>query len=334
MSYHRATPPHLAAAFWLFLLAAVAAPTAAGNSEPAPRLSETGLYVNGVGATLAPGVLSFTPQYPLWSDGAAKRRWIYLPPGSHIDAGRPDAWEFPVGTKLWKEFSHGRRVETRLIERLPTGAWRFVVYVWRADGSDADLAPAGGIRALPVRGAPGGKYVIPSQNDCRACHEGAAVPILGFSALQLSPDRDPNAPHAEALGSSDVNLPILAQRDLLRHFPQALLDQPPRIKAASASERAVLGYLHANCGHCHNDPGESAAGVPVELLLAQYVTRPDGSRAVRQSLATLERPETLVERIRTRDPHVQMPPLGSQVPDLFSLALIEHWISQELKSSQ
>src|ERR1043165_6412078 len=57
--------------------------------------------------------LSFSPQYPLWSDGAHKRRWIYLPPGTAIDASRLDAWEFPIGTRLWKEFSLGGPIETR-----------------------------------------------------------------------------------------------------------------------------------------------------------------------------------------------------------------------------
>ena len=66
--------------------------------------------------------LAFSPQYPLWSDGAAKRRWISLPPGTAIDASRPDAWEFPRGTRLWKEFSLDRPVETRFIERLPDGS--------------------------------------------------------------------------------------------------------------------------------------------------------------------------------------------------------------------
>ena len=47
-----------------------------------------------------------------------KRRWISLPPGSAIDASDPDAWAFPVGTRLWKEFSFGgQRVETRYMER-------------------------------------------------------------------------------------------------------------------------------------------------------------------------------------------------------------------------
>ena len=129
--------------------------------------------------------IAFAPQYPLWSDGTSKRRWIYLPPGAAIDASRVDAWEFPVGTRLWKEFGYDRRVETRYIERLADGSWRFAAYVWNKEGTDAVLAAEDGA-VLPVSAAPGGRYVVPSRNDCLACHEGPSVPVLGFSALQLS----------------------------------------------------------------------------------------------------------------------------------------------------
>ena len=50
------------------------------------RLADTGLYVAG-GTTIRPDVLPFSPQYPLWSDGAAKRRWIWLPPGTPLFHG-------------------------------------------------------------------------------------------------------------------------------------------------------------------------------------------------------------------------------------------------------
>src|SRR5690606_10733603 len=100
-------------------------------------------------------------------------------------------------------------------ERLADGSWRYATYIWNEVGSDAELAPAGGIPALPVRGAPDGNYSIPSENDCRACHEAAAQPVLGFSALQLSPDRDPLAPHAETPGPTYVDLRVLHERGLL-----------------------------------------------------------------------------------------------------------------------
>src|SRR5688572_8862272 len=72
--------------------------------------------------------VDFAPEYPLWSDGTSKRRWLQLPAGTSIDASNPDAWEFPRGTKAWKEFSHAGRVETRLIERLADGTWRYSTY--------------------------------------------------------------------------------------------------------------------------------------------------------------------------------------------------------------
>ena len=53
-------------------------------------LSETGLYAAGrPGLSSTRRTAPFSPQYPLWSDGAAKARWIYLPPGTAIDTTRP-----------------------------------------------------------------------------------------------------------------------------------------------------------------------------------------------------------------------------------------------------
>src|SRR5690348_17824014 len=88
-----------------------------GIPQPPRLLSETGLFVSGttnVDARNRP----YSPQYPLWTDGAVKARWIHVPEGSAIDARDDEHWGFPVGTKFWKEFSFaGRRVETRLLWR-------------------------------------------------------------------------------------------------------------------------------------------------------------------------------------------------------------------------
>src|SRR4051812_24839823 len=62
------------------------------------RLSATGLYRDPRSEALADGVRPFTPRFASWSDGATKRRWIYLPPRTQIDTRDPDAWNFPVGT--------------------------------------------------------------------------------------------------------------------------------------------------------------------------------------------------------------------------------------------
>ncbi|HET7525615.1 MAG TPA: hypothetical protein VFK10_06700, partial [Burkholderiaceae bacterium] len=236
---------------------------APGDDSTLPEhLSGTGLYAAGSTTQVRADVLGFTPQYALWSDGATKRRWIRLPAGSAIDASSADAWQFPPGSQLWKEFSHGgRRVETRYIERQSNGRWRYATYLWNEQGSDAVLAPARGI-ALNLIEAPLGRYDVPSRADCTACHEGTATPVLGFSALQLSPDRDALAAHAQASRPDDVDLRVLTARGLLRNLPQAVVDRAPRVHGRSAVERAALGYLHANCGHCHNRSGN---GAPVRL---------------------------------------------------------------------
>jgi hypothetical protein len=296
------------------------------------RLSDTGLYVAGSTTQLRPGVRPFEPRHKLWSDGADKQRWIALPPGTFIDASAPDAWQFPPGTRLWKEFSHaGRRVETRTIERLRDGSWRYATYLWNDDGSDALLAPARGVAAWPVAQAPGGRYAVPSRTDCTACHESTATPVLGFSALQ-------------------VPLNDWVERAELRNLPPAMLLQPPQVAARSATERAALGYLHANCGHCHN---RSGAGVPLRLTLAQSAADPQASRA--ETLATLlgvagrfrtpAWPEaahliepgqpalsTLALRMRSRDARLQMPPLGTHIADDEGLRLVERWIRHDLST--
>src|SRR5690349_17926361 len=149
------------AALALWLPPAASAATDDGRGLP-PTLQGTGLYDEALRA----GLIEFSPQYPLWSDGATKRRWIWLPPGSFVDASNADAWEFPRGTRLWKEFRHGGALETRYIERGLDGIWRFGSYVWDAEGREAVLAPAAGIREIAAARAPAGRYTIPAENDC------------------------------------------------------------------------------------------------------------------------------------------------------------------------
>lgn len=359
MKHGRSLSAALLALAWLLLLASAGARAEASGApttvEPLPeRLSRTGLFAPGSVTELMPRALSFSPQYPLWSDGATKRRWIALPPGTFVDASNPDAWVFPVGTRLWKEFAVGRRIETRYIERAADGSWRFATYVWNDAGTDATLAPAEGIAALPLEGASrSGTYAIPGEFDCRACHEGAPAPVLGFSALQLSPDRDPLAPHAEA---SSLDLAKLVAQGLVRNLPPAVLASPPRVAARTPIERAALGYLHGNCGHCHSAPGDSAAAVPVGIVLAQSVADAKaGAESVRRSLvdaASRFRPHgaagasarlvvpgrsdasVLSLRMRSRDPRVQMPPLGTALADGQAVELIERWIDQDLNQRQ
>lgn len=315
-------------------------------------LSQTGLYAAAAGGPLHAEVLAFSPQYPLWSDGATKQRFLRLPPGTTIDGSDPDAWVFPVGTRFWKEFSFGRRVETRYIERRADGSWTFASYVWDEAGRDARLAPEVGVRGVAVLPKVGSGpqplyHDIPSRDDCLACHEGggARAPILGFSALQLSGERDPSAPHAELKPAAAVDLERLLARGLLAHYPKGLAR--PRIHAATPEARASLGYLHGNCSGCHNQRGplsdlgldfEERVGDEgsTERVLASIAGAPSHFRLPGQEHSLRVVPgapeeSVLSVRLGSRNVAQQMPPLGSKVVDQEATALVAAWIEQ-LKS--
>jgi hypothetical protein len=216
--------------------------------QPDPRL--TGLYVDFATKKIDPRNLAYSPQYPLWSDGATKRRWIYLPPGAQIDASDPDVWGFPKGTKVWKEFSFGgRRMETRLIESLGDGEMRFVAYAWNADESDAALVPPEGLREVAeIR--PGIRHDIPSVLDCQACHVNRRAELLGFSALQLSPDRDPGSPNAERVTPDMMNLATLITRGLIRSYPEGWKAGPPRPLSRLSDPGGTSEGADKSCRRC------------------------------------------------------------------------------------
>ena len=85
-------------------------------------LSQTPLYKDIISKEIDPAVLYFSPRYQLWSDDADKSRWVYIPECAKIDSSNMDDWQFPVGTRFFKEFSvDGRRVETRMVSRIGEG---------------------------------------------------------------------------------------------------------------------------------------------------------------------------------------------------------------------
>jgi len=318
-----------------------------GTAQPEPpkapaKLSQTGLY-DGAGR-VAPGNLAYAPQYPLWSDGAGKARWIQLPKGTAIDASDEDAWKFPVGTRIWKEFAFGgRKVETRLMWRATEQAWVFASYQWNEAQTDATLVPdKGAAEVAEIR--PGKRHSIPSVSDCKGCHDNAGTEVLGFNALQLSPDRDPAAIHAEPLTPGMVTLPALVERGLLKGARKDLLTAPPRIPG-DATLRPILGYLTTNCGSCHR----ADAPLPYLTLDLRHTARAR-ARGVEPALQTalgqrgqflipgesgegslLLAPghpaqSSVIHRMGSRDPDVQMPAIGTLLADTEALQRLEAWI--------
>jgi mono/diheme cytochrome c family protein len=327
------------------IVAATAAVILAGArhavSGPPQKLSETGLYVEGATGSIDPWNLPIEPQYPLWSDGVTKTRWIRIPDGATIDVSDPDAWVFPVGTKLWKEFAlDGRKIETRLMWRASEDKWEFVTYLWNAEQTEATLAPEDGV-ANHVPLTPDAAYSIPSHSDCLACHGSGASPVLGFSTLQLSDDRDPLALHARPLAPGDVTLRTLDTYRLLSPRRADWVRKPPRIRTADPIERAALGYLAGNCGHCHNTRGPLG---PLGLAVAHATAQPAALATLVDVPGSYMVPSVPEERSRrvasgrtdwsavayrmgSRRPSSQMPPLGTVLVDEEALDLLCGWIS-------
>jgi hypothetical protein len=270
---------------------------------------------------------------------------VYLPPNSTIDASDPQAWELPVGTRLWKTFAfNGRNVETRMIWRASPAQWVFASYVWNAEGTDATLAPPEGVPGV-ADVSHGKRHSIPSASDCAACHGTSHPGPLGFTALQLSPDRDPNAIHGEPLRPDMITLKTLFDEGRVSGVASDT-DLAPRIATTNPRTRAVLGYLLANCGSCHNGRGEIAALGPTlevaallrdgDAVASALVAHPTKWQVPgRDEGSVLIDPvahdqSAILARMRSRSPSSQMPPLGTVVRDTAAVEQITHWIIRDL----
>lgn len=262
--------------FFAFFVSLIGPPANAGSATPteaahfcrqsntlsAPhKLSDTCLYTDIHTRELSPELHSFTPNFQLWTDGAHKSRWIYLPAGTQIDARDSDRWRFPVGTQFFKEFrkiialGEGKtkeiRVETRHLHKVKEGqgkdAWLISTYAWLPDQSDAILN-SGSKNVLDT------PHDIPTQEDCVTCHQGNSDFILGFDAVQLSDVLQPlSVPANRARPRQDWTLTSLINDHRLTHPPATLPTLP-----GTATEQRALGYLHGNCGGCHNPLGHAA----------------------------------------------------------------------------
>jgi hypothetical protein len=267
--------------------------------------------------------MEYAPRFALWADGAGKSRWIDLPPDTQIDSTDMDHWSFPVGTRVFKEFQvNGVRVETRMIERWGTGAgdFLFATYQWNATQNEAYLVTQG------VVNANGTTHDIPPVQACHGCHDGLREHILGFSFVQLS--------HA----APGITL------DALRLG--ARLTAPPGgdfVVPGDARAQAALGYLHANCGHCHNLDDGVKFVKPFGLRLLsgdQSVTETSAyTTAVGKPLTGYVHPPMTMRiapgyvdasavsyRMSVRVEPDQMPPLATKDPDMAGLAAVNAWI--------
>jgi uncharacterized repeat protein (TIGR03806 family) len=338
------------------------------KSEPKfPRkLSETGLFTSTKDLTPAPGLIPYSVNSPLYSDGAAKDRFIALPLNSKIEfdavvypqpaPGAPPGWRFPDGTVLVKTFSLElepgnpkslRRLETRILHyKRMTGVddeygaqvWLGYTYVWNDEQTDAFLLDAKGLDktfAIKDPQALGGvrkqKWHFPSRAECTLCHTMSAKYVLGVNTLQMNKDHD--------YGGLTANQ--LATLNHIGVFKKPLTKKPAQLPAivdyrdkSKSVERRARAYLHANCSHCHRKWGGGNAEFQLLASMNLYET---GTINVRPGQGTfqLKDPRILVPGDPNRSMLLhrmrllklgRMPHVASTVLDRDGIALITAWI--------
>lgn len=302
-------------------------------SQNPTTLRASGLYATDDSEALAPGVRIYEPQGQLWSDGASKERWIYLPPGTQIDTSDMNFWVYPRGTRLWKEFwSEGVRVETRLLYKLRSapgvGSWFMGSFVWNEEQTDAVLRNAGEDDAL------GTEHDVPSYIECLKCHGGMADIGIGVSAFALD--------HT----GSGLTLNQLIAEGRLSHPPAG--SGPIYFPLPGSSvEQEALRYVHANCGSCHNPSSEIFQSgdarmnfrIFTDSSLNAVTTMPAYTTAVCQQMEkpvsgaeaviVPGSPETSAAWIRMglRSNKDQMPQIATDVVDENGRANVAAWIS-------
>jgi len=276
------------------------------------RLSEVGFYRDVVNQVVSDTAIEFTPRYPLWTDGATKRRWIVLPEGGSVQTQDADDWSYPVGTATFKEFTRDDvRVETRMNLKTEDG-WAAAAYIWNDAGDDAVRQL---VNAPNVAGTP---HDVPGAAECQACHGGRGDFTLGFSATQLDPET------RRALFDAGV-----------------LSDRVEDDLELDPTAESGLGVLHGNCSHCHNPhrddqpqatdcyaPGDR---VDFDLSLPHDLDDLTEAPALRTGSEVLGETgdSKVIERMTTRawdDDRPPMPPLGTELVDEEGVAAVRAFI--------
>ncbi len=300
-------------------------------------LACTGLYSSFATKTIAAANRAFDPGLHLWSDGADKSRWIYLPPGQKIDTTDMNEWRMPVGTRAWKEFKiSGHRVETRMFWKRGANDWVRATYRWSDDESAATSLETG------QSNVGGTSYSIPTIQQCDTCHAGRIDHLLGFEAVSLS---QPTA--------TGMTVQVLEAEGRLTANPTSALAIP---NDSTGKAAVALGWLHANCGTaCHsNSPGSFAGATGLWMRLEVQADGTLGGLKETSTWKTAVGVAVDLEPFRTRgwkritpnDPFVgdglsllpyrdgkrneeglQMPPIATSIPDLADDALVKDWIA-------
>ncbi|WP_274627487.1 SO2930 family diheme c-type cytochrome [Arvimicrobium flavum] len=341
-----------AAAALLCIAAAMSADAAPADDlilakSPPKSLSEFGFFGDLRGQAPAAGVVPFDLNTPLFSDGAMKTRFVYVPAGKQAIYDEVEAFAFPVGSALIKTFAFPadyrqpdqnlRLVETRVLLRQQTG-WQAWAYLWNDAQTDAVLKIAGAKVDIATTTADGTplqfSYSVPNKNQCKGCH------ALGGEIVPLGPKaRNLNRNHSYA-GVEENQLGHWAAAGVLVGAPEpaAAPAVPDWRDAAASLDLRARAWLDVNCAHCHRREGPASnSGLfltwgeqdPVAYgIRKRPVAAGKGSGGRDFDIAPGE-PERsiLLYRVESTEAGVMMPELGRHLADPDAVALLSAWIS-------
>jgi uncharacterized repeat protein (TIGR03806 family) len=346
----------------------IPAPPPAGDLPKFPRkLSETGLFSSIKDHTPAPGVIPYSVNAELWSDGAIKERFMAIPGNAKIDydamtypqpaPGAQPGWRFPNGTVMVKTFAlelepgnakSRKRLETRLLvgervagsEEVGDQVWSGYTYLWNDEQTDAELIESKGLdKKYEVKdaAAPGGKreqlWHFPSRTECTLCHTMSAKYVLGVNTLQSNRDHD----------YGDCTANQLATFEHLGLFSTKLPEKPENLPklvnyrdAKEDLDARARTYLHANCSHCHRKWGGGNAefqllySLPLKDTGILNVKANHGNFDLKDArlLVPGEPDQSLIHHRMTRIGLGRMPHVGSNVVDKEAEAMIREWIAK------
>ncbi|MEZ4219548.1 MAG: hypothetical protein R3B13_01380 [Polyangiaceae bacterium] len=279
------------------------------------------------GADLIP----FAVASQLWTDGAAKQRYLVLPPGERIVAEDDGTWLFPVGSVLLKHFAYDvggpRVVETRVLLRRQ-GGWEAHSYEWLPDGSDAKRLDAWKEASFDT---PLGvvSHLFPARSSCEACHSPSAAFVLGPTTSQMN-----RQVKWEGASGNQIDA-LVAIEALETTTPASDLPAMPDPHSGASAEGRARAYLHANCAHCHRPGGWVPAELDMDLRYDRSLaeTRTCGVPLQFGILFGKNRIEpgdpdasALMDRIQSQGPS-RMPPMGTRLVDPTGVAVLREYIA-------
>ena len=331
------------------------------KSQPIQMLSQTGCVSATDPTTLAPSVIPYEVNSPLWSDGADKTRGMALPNGAKIhvvncsanpsecpgsrDYADDGKWKFPVGTVMVKSFLFdGKLLETRLFMHFSATTWGGFSYKWDAAQTDATLETNDRDEESFSTGQRTVDWHFPSRDDCMTCHipdKGYAV--LGPETAQMNRivGGSNQLDKLQAMGAFDAPIPTPYKAALITPTTSQL-GSPP---ASATIEQRATTYMHANCAFCHRpddnvDCGTDPCldlrfGLPLAARNICNVTPAKGGFGLTNPVTLAPgHPELSVMSIRMKAPaddtsghHGRMPLIASYVVDQQATALIDSWIT-------